>query len=118
MSISDARFGADPGLVCTDEGPGGVYHPAPPHMRHCLDVPVSGDLLGSLPSTQSRTLATISGKCSDLAEGDTIMAKGMTATELLAIYEALDESRKQELVDHALELIEEQRDARRTEQRI
>ena len=46
------------------------------------------------------------------------MAKAMTSTELLAIYESLDESRKQELVDHALELIEEQRDERRTEQRI
>jgi hypothetical protein len=57
------------------------------------------------------------GGC-QLFEGDTIMAKGMTSTELLAIYEALDESRKQELVDHALELIEEQRDERRTEQRI
>jgi hypothetical protein len=46
------------------------------------------------------------------------MTKGMTSTELLAIYEALDESRRQELVDHALELIEEQREERRTEQRV
>ena len=46
------------------------------------------------------------------------MTRGMTSTEFLAIYEALDESRKQELVEHALELIEEQRDERRTEQRI
>jgi hypothetical protein len=42
----------------------------------------------------------------------------MTSAELLAIYESLDESRKQELVDHALELIEEQRGERRTEQRV
>jgi len=46
------------------------------------------------------------------------MSGSMKPTELLAIYEALDEARKQELVDHALELIEEQRDERRTEQRI
>ena len=46
------------------------------------------------------------------------MTRAMTDTEFLAIYEALDESRKQELVEHALELIEEQRDERRTEQRI
>jgi hypothetical protein len=46
------------------------------------------------------------------------MTKAMTSKEFLAIYEALDESRKQELVEHALELIEEQRDERRTEQRI
>jgi len=42
----------------------------------------------------------------------------MTSTEFVAIYDALDESRKQELVDHALELIEEQREERRTEQRV
>jgi hypothetical protein len=42
----------------------------------------------------------------------------MTSTEMLAIYEALDDSRKQEIADHALQLIEEQRDERRTEQRI
>ena len=46
------------------------------------------------------------------------MTRAMTSTEFLTIYEALDESRKQELVEHALELIEEQRDERRTEQRI
>ena len=46
------------------------------------------------------------------------MTKTMTPTEFVTIYESLDESRKQELVDHALELIEEQRDERRTEQRI
>jgi hypothetical protein len=46
------------------------------------------------------------------------MTDGMTSTELLVIYEALDKSRKQELVEHALELIEEQRDERRVEQRI
>ena len=51
-------------------------------------------------------------------EGDMIMTDGMTTTEFLAIYESLDESRKQELVGHALELIEEQRDERRMEQRI
>ena len=42
----------------------------------------------------------------------------MTSTEILAIYEALDGPRKQEIADHALQLIEEQRDERRTEQRI
>jgi hypothetical protein len=46
------------------------------------------------------------------------MTKAMTSAEFLAIYEALDEARKQELVEHGLELIEEQRDERRTEQRI
>jgi len=46
------------------------------------------------------------------------MTHGVTSTEFLAIYESLDESRKQELVDHALELIEEQRGERRTEQRV
>lgn len=46
------------------------------------------------------------------------MTDGMTSTEFLAIYEALDEGRKQELVDHALELIEDQRGERRTEQRV
>lgn len=46
------------------------------------------------------------------------MAQGMTSSEFLAIYEALDQARRQELVEHALELIEEQRDERRTEQRI
>ena len=46
------------------------------------------------------------------------MTDGMTTTEFLAIYESLDESRKQELVGHALVLIEEQRDERRMEQRI
>jgi hypothetical protein len=51
-------------------------------------------------------------------EGGTIMSDRMTAAEFLAIYDALDEGRKQELVDHALELIEEQRDERRTEQRV
>jgi hypothetical protein len=55
VSISDARFGADADHSRTDEGPGGVYHPAPPHTSQCLDVPVSGDLLGSLSGTQSRT---------------------------------------------------------------
>ena len=45
------------------------------------------------------------------------MTKTMTSSEFLAIYEALDESRRQELVEHGLELIEEQRDERRTEQR-
>jgi hypothetical protein len=69
VSISDARFGADAGQVCTDDGPGGVYHPAQPHTRHCLDVPVSGDLLSSLPGTLSRTLATISGNCPDRVLG-------------------------------------------------
>jgi hypothetical protein len=46
------------------------------------------------------------------------MTKGMTQAELLKIYEALDESRQKELVDHALDLIEEQRGERRTEQRV
>jgi hypothetical protein len=42
----------------------------------------------------------------------------MNPTEFMAIYQALDEARRQELVDHALQLLEEQRDERRTEQRI
>jgi len=46
------------------------------------------------------------------------MTKAMTSAEFLTIYEALDEARKQELVEHGLELLEEQRDERRTEQRI
>jgi hypothetical protein len=46
------------------------------------------------------------------------MTEAMTSSEFLAIYQALDESRRQELVEHALELIEEQRDERRTEQRV
>jgi hypothetical protein len=46
------------------------------------------------------------------------MSNKMTPNEFLALYNALDESRKQELADHALELIEEQRDERRTEQRV
>jgi hypothetical protein len=53
-----------------------------------------------------------------LTEGDPIMTKAITSAEFLAIYEALDEARKQELVEHGLELLEEQRDERRTEQRI
>jgi hypothetical protein len=51
-------------------------------------------------------------------ERGTIMSEAMSPTEFLAIYNTLDESRKQELVDHALELIEEQRGERRTEQRV
>ena len=46
------------------------------------------------------------------------MSDVMTPSEFLAIYNSLDESRKQELVEHALELIEEQRGERRTEQRV
>ena len=46
------------------------------------------------------------------------MSDAMTPSEFLAIYNSLDESRKQELVEHALELIEEQRGERRTEQRV
>jgi hypothetical protein len=46
------------------------------------------------------------------------MTEAMTSSEFLAIYQALDESRRQELAEHALELIEEQRDERRTEQRV
>ena len=46
------------------------------------------------------------------------MSEAMNPSEFLAIYNTLDESRKQELVDHALELIEEQRGEQRTEQRV
>jgi len=46
------------------------------------------------------------------------MTNDMTSIEMVAIYEALDEPRKQEIAEHALQLIEEQRDERRTEQRI
>ena len=51
-------------------------------------------------------------------EGRTIMSDVMTPSEFLVIYNSLDESRKQELVEHALELIEEQRGEQRTEQRV
>jgi hypothetical protein len=66
------------------------------------------------------TLAAPAMACteSNFNESRTIMNDRMTPTEFLAIYDALDESRKQELVDHALELIEEQREERRTEQRV
>lgn len=51
-------------------------------------------------------------------KAERLMSNKMAPTEFVAIYNALDESRKQELVDHALELLEEQRDERRTEQRV
>jgi hypothetical protein len=43
---------------------------------------------------------------------------GLSGAEILAIYYALDEDRKQELLDLLLELLEEQRQEPRTEQRI
>jgi hypothetical protein len=43
---------------------------------------------------------------------------GLTGAEILAIYKALNEDRKQQLLDLLLELIEEQRQESRAEQRI
>lgn len=43
---------------------------------------------------------------------------GLTGAEILAIYNALDEDRKQQLLDLSLELLEEQRQGPRAEQRI
>jgi hypothetical protein len=42
----------------------------------------------------------------------------MTGAEILAIYNALDDSRKQQILDHLLELLEEQRQGPRSEQRV
>ena len=43
---------------------------------------------------------------------------GLTGAEILAIYNALDQDRKTEVVDLLLQLLEEQRQEPRTEQRV
>ena len=72
-----------------------------------------GQLLRPATALDGRTHPALPDRV-HLTGGHTIM----TSTEILAIYEALDGPRKQEIADHALQLIEEQRDERRTEQRI
>ena len=42
----------------------------------------------------------------------------LTGAEILAIYNALDKDRKTEIVDLLLQLLEEQRQEPRTEQRV
>jgi hypothetical protein len=42
----------------------------------------------------------------------------LTGSEVLAIYNALDDARKQQILDHLLELLEEQRQGPRAEQRV
>jgi hypothetical protein len=42
----------------------------------------------------------------------------LTGAEILAIYNALDQDRKKEVVDLLLQLLEEQRQEPRTEQRV
>jgi hypothetical protein len=42
----------------------------------------------------------------------------LTGAEILAIYNALDDDRKQQILDHLLELLEDQRQGPRLEQRV
>jgi len=42
----------------------------------------------------------------------------LTGAEILAIYNSLDDDRKQQILDHLLELLEEQRQGARNEQRV
>jgi hypothetical protein len=42
----------------------------------------------------------------------------LTGAEILAIYNALDDDRKQQILDHLLELLEDQRQGPRSEQRV
>jgi hypothetical protein len=42
----------------------------------------------------------------------------LTGAEILAIYNSLDDARKQQILDHLLELLEEQRQGPRAEQRV
>jgi hypothetical protein len=43
---------------------------------------------------------------------------GLTGAEILAIYNALDQDRKQQVLDVLLQLLEEQRQEPRAEQRV
>jgi hypothetical protein len=42
----------------------------------------------------------------------------LNGAEILAIYNSLDDDRKQQILDHLLELLEEQRQDPRSEQRV